>query len=80
MGQGNCAANREVYCRQCYCRVEGLQGYGWSGGSGSVPPLTTTQCLTSQEEPEARLISSEITLDLEIQIEVEEPKNDGTLT
>ena len=30
------------------------------------------------QEPEARLISSEITLDLEIQIEVEEPKNDGT--
>ena len=39
VGQGNYTAEGEVYCKNCYCREVGLQGYGWSGGCGSLPPL-----------------------------------------
>ena len=45
--------------------------------SRTLSALCVLLVLVSGQEPETKLISSEITLDLEIQIEVEEPDNAG---
>ena len=46
MGKGNTAQNKEVYCKLCYGKSVGLQGYGF----GSTASLTSVGGMETKGE------------------------------